>query len=119
MTVPTFRVIAIELYERPVALRVPFRFGAATVTHAPQAFARARIRLADAASSGTEAEGAAAELMIPKWFDKSPQKSNAENVSDLRKALANAADAYASERSSRLSRKSQACLVQPGVIAAG
>ncbi|HXL85044.1 MAG TPA: mandelate racemase, partial [Casimicrobiaceae bacterium] len=101
MTAPTFRVIAIELYERPVALRVPFRFGAATVTHAPQAFVRARIRLADTASSGAEAQGAAAELMIPKWFDKSPEKSNAENVSDLRKALANAADAYASETSSR------------------
>ena len=101
MTAPTFRVIAIELYERPVALRIPFRFGAATVTHAPQAFVRARIRLSDAASNGTEAQGAAAELMIPKWFDKSPEKSNAENISDLRKALANAADAYASERSSR------------------
>jgi hypothetical protein len=101
MTAPTFRVIAIDLYERPVALRIPFRFGAATVTHAPQAFVRARIRFSDAASSGTEAQGAAAELMIPKWFDKSPEKSNAENISDLRKALANAADAYASERSSR------------------
>ena len=29
--------------------------------------------------------------MIPKWFDKTPQKSNADNISDLRKALANAA----------------------------
>ena len=101
MTAPTFRVTAIDLYERPVALRIPFRFGAATVTHAPQAFVRARIRLSDAASSGTEVHGAAAELMIPKWFDKSPEKSNAENISDLRKSLANAADAYASERSSR------------------
>ena len=101
MTAPTFRVIAIELYERPVALRIPFRFGAATVTHASQAFVRARIQLADGASGGAEAQGAAAELMIPKWFDKSPQKSNDENVADLRKALANAADAYTSESSSR------------------
>jgi hypothetical protein len=101
MTAPRFQVIAIELYERPVALRIPFRFGAATVTHAPQAFVRLRIRLSGAASKSAEAEGAAAELMIPKWFDKSAQKSNAENVSDLRKALANAADAYASKTSSR------------------
>src|ERR1700694_1300788 len=100
MTAPTFRVIAIELYERPVALRIPFRFGAATVTQAPQAFVRARIRLADGSSSA-DIQGAAAELMIPKWFDKSPQKSNAENVSDLRKSLANASDAYASESTSR------------------
>src|ERR1700682_3642547 len=101
MTAPTFRVIAIELYERPVMLRIPFRFGAATVTHAPQAFVRARIRLANGSSSRAEAQGAAAELMIPKWFDKSPEKSNAENVGDLRKALANAADAYTSESASR------------------
>ena len=101
MTAPTFRVIAIELYERPVALRIPFRFGAATVTHAPQAFVRARIQLKDGTSGGAEAQGAAAELMIPKWFDKSPQKSNAENIADLRKALANAADAYTSESASR------------------
>jgi hypothetical protein len=101
MTAPIFRVIAIELYERPVALRIPFRFGAATVTHASQAFVRARIQLADGVSGGAEAQGAAAELMIPKWFDKSPQKSNAENVADLRKALASAADAYTSESSSR------------------
>ena len=101
MTAPTFRVIAIELYERPVALRIPFRFGAATVTHAPQAFVRARIQLADGPSAGAEAQGAAAELMIPKWFDKSPEKSNAENVADLRNALASAVDAYTSESSSR------------------
>jgi hypothetical protein len=99
MTSPTFGVIAIELFERPVTLRLPFRFGAATVTRAPQAFVRARIRLAGAARG--ESEGVAAELMIPKWFDKSPQKSNAENVADLRKALSAAADAYTSDRSSR------------------
>lgn len=101
MTAPTFRVIAVELYERPVTLRIPFRFGAATVTEAPQAFARAHIRLGDGPSAGSEAHGASAELMIPKWFDKSPQKSNAQNISDLRVSLANAADAYTSDTVSR------------------
>jgi hypothetical protein len=93
MAAPEFRVVAIELYERPVALRIPFRFGAATVTHAPQAFVRAGIQLDD----GREARGAAAELMIPKWFDKSPQKSNAANIEDLRRSLSCAAAAYAME----------------------
>jgi len=101
VTAPTFRVIAVELYERPVTLRIPFRFGAATVTKAPQAFARAHIRLGDGPSAGSEAHGASAELMIPKWFDKSPQKSNAQNISDLRVSLANAADAYTSDTVSR------------------
>ena len=31
-------------------------------------FVRARIRLAD----GREGEGISAELLVPKWFDKSP-----------------------------------------------
>ena len=93
---PSFSISAIELYERPVRLRLPFRFGAATVTQAPQAFVRARIRIETAARTPVEATGAAAELMIPKWFDKSPGRSNAENTDDLRRALVGAAAAYAS-----------------------
>jgi hypothetical protein len=95
---PTFSISAIELYERPVHLRLPFRFGAATVTEAPQAFVRARIRVAAGTPASAEATGAAAELMIPKWFDKSPNRSNAGNIDDLRRALAGAAAAYASQR---------------------
>jgi hypothetical protein len=98
---PLFRVTSIELYERPVRFRIPFRFGAATVTHAPQAFVRARIRLDNAAAGHRESEGAAAELMIPKWFDKSPAKSNDENISDLRRSLRNAAEAYVTGTGSR------------------
>ena len=60
------RVTAVELFERDVLLRMPFRFGVVTLTQAPQAFARVRIRVED----GREAEGAAAELLVPKWFDK-------------------------------------------------
>src|SRR5450755_269828 len=101
MAASRFRVIAVELYERPVTLRIPFRFGAATVTHAPQAFARAHIRVTDGASAGAEARGASAELMIPKWFDKSPQKSNSRNIADLRMALGRAVAAYTSDASSR------------------
>jgi hypothetical protein len=90
---PRFRVVAAQCFERDVRLRLPFRFGAATVTAAPQAFVRARVRLTD----GREAEGAAAELMIPKWFDKSPGRTNGENIDDLRSALQDACDAYTAE----------------------
>lgn len=94
---PSFTIVAIELYERPVRLRLPFRFGGATVTEAQQAFVRARIRVADGARNA-ETTGAAAELMIPKWFDKSAQRSNADNIADLRAALAAATAAYTSQR---------------------
>ena len=89
-----FSVVALDRFERSVRLRLPFRFGAATVRDAAQAFVRARIRFAD----GHEAQGWTAELMVPKWFDKSPLRSDEENIGDLRRALALAADAYMSDR---------------------
>ncbi|HOZ65061.1 MAG TPA: hypothetical protein PK497_11655, partial [Burkholderiaceae bacterium] len=55
----------VSLFERHVNLRLPFRFGAATVTQCPQAFVRVRVDVA-----GKSFEGASAELMVPKWFDK-------------------------------------------------
>ena len=87
---PRFRVTAIDLLERDVKLRMPFRFGVVTLTAAPQAFARARIRLED----GREAEGAAAELLAPKWFDKDPALSNEDNFDQLRVALGGAREHY-------------------------
>ena len=69
---------------------MPFRFGVVTLTHAPQAFVRARIRL----ESGKEGEGGAAELLAPKWFDKDPALSNEDNFAQLRSSLALARHAY-------------------------
>jgi len=83
---PRFRVAAIELFERDVRLRMPFRFGVVTLTESPQAFVRARIRLED----GRESEGAAAELLAPKWFDKDPALSNEDNYDQLRASLGRA-----------------------------
>ncbi|MEO5764243.1 MAG: mandelate racemase [Casimicrobiaceae bacterium] len=94
---PAFAVTAIDLFERDVRLRLPFRFGAVTVRRAPQAFVRATIR--DAA--GRESTGWTAEMMIPKWFDKRPARTDDENVDDLRTALGLARDAYTSDRALR------------------
>ena len=90
MNAPGFQVAAVELYERPVKLRMPFRFGVVTLTAAPQAFVRARIRLED----GREGWGAGAELLAPKWFDKNLALTNEDNFDQLRLALALAREAY-------------------------
>jgi L-alanine-DL-glutamate epimerase-like enolase superfamily enzyme len=90
VSAPRFQVVAVELYERPVKLRMPFRFGVVTLTAAPQAFVRARIRLED----GREGWGAGAEILAPKWFDKNLALSNEDNFDQLRLALALARDAY-------------------------
>ena len=84
------KVAALELFERDVRLRMPFRFGVVTLTESPQAFVRARIRTED----GREAEGAAAELLAPKWFDKNPALSNEDNYEQLRVSLRNARERY-------------------------
>jgi L-alanine-DL-glutamate epimerase-like enolase superfamily enzyme len=87
---PRFRITEVGLFERDVRLRMPFRFGVVTLTESPQAYARIRIRLED----GREAEGAAAELLAPKWFDKDPALSNEDNFEQLRRSLARAREAY-------------------------
>ncbi len=91
-----FSVREIELYERPVVLRLPFRFGVVTLTQCPQAFARARIEL----EGGKSQWGAAAEMMAPKWFDKNLQLSNEDNFEQLRDVLLMARQAYLSDASS-------------------
>jgi len=90
VSAPRFEVDDIELYERDVRLRMPFRFGVVTLTEAPQAFARARIRTTD----GRQARGAAAELLAPKWFDKDPALTNEDNFEQLRTAVHLAREAY-------------------------
>src|SRR2546425_246508 len=90
VTAPVFAVREVGLSERDVRLRLPFRFGVVTLTEAPQVFVRARIEFPD----GRSHWGAAAELLVPKWFDKNLALSNEENFEQLRLALVLAADAY-------------------------
>jgi hypothetical protein len=84
MTAPRLGLLDASFYERPVRLRLPFRFGIVTLTEAPQIFVRVRVRLLD----GREGEGVAAELLVPKWFDKSPELSNEDNFNQLRRSAA-------------------------------
>ena len=51
MEAPAFRIADVELYERDVSLRMPFRFGSATLTACPQAFVRARDRASPTAAA--------------------------------------------------------------------
>ncbi len=90
MTAPRLSVVTVDAFERPYRFRLPFRFGAVTITHGRQAVLRVRIRLAD----GREAEGYAAEALGAKWFDKNPALSNDQNLDQLRRSLEIATEAY-------------------------
>lgn len=73
-------------------MRLPFRFGAATVREASQIF----LELIVEDDLGRVATGYAAELMVPKWFDKNPDLTNADNETQLRKSLDIAVDLISS-----------------------
>jgi hypothetical protein len=97
MNAPQFRIIAIDLFERDVVLRVPFRFGVVTLTACPQAFVRTKIALAD----GRVGTGHGAELLAPKWFDKNLALSNEDNFEQLRVSMRRARDAYLADSGPR------------------
>src|ERR1700716_1957981 len=97
MAPTAFRILDIKLFERGVALRLPFRFGVVTLPACPQELQRVRIRT----ENGREEEGAAAELLAPKWFDKNLALSNDDNFNQLRASLQLAREAYLSDNGLR------------------
>ena len=95
--VPRVRVRDVRLLERDVRLRMPFRFGVVTLTEATEAYAWARVEL----EGGGGGWGTAAEMLAPKWFDKNPALSNAQNVEQLRLSLRLARALYTEGRLAR------------------
>ena len=80
----------VDLRVRQVQLRLPFRFGANTLIACPQLFVRVDVELPGHGS----AQGFAAEMMVPKWFDKRPQFTAEHNIAQLGLAARRAASAY-------------------------
>ena len=78
----------VELIERPLKLRFPFKFGVITLTEAPQLFLKVTIE----DHKARHAEGYTAELMVPKWFDKNKDLSHEDNFDQLRRAVGFARD---------------------------
>src|SRR5471030_1055357 len=80
----------VERYERPMKMRLAFRFGVITVTGGVQAVIRARVSLGD----GRKSEGVAAEALAAKWFEKSPEFTDEQNFDQLRQSLDLAIELY-------------------------
>jgi hypothetical protein len=86
---PSITLKSIEFSERRVPFQHPFRFGAVTVNEAPQLFVHATIEV-----GGRRSTGAAAELMVPKWFNKDPDLSADDTVDQLRQSAKIARNLY-------------------------
>lgn len=83
---PRVQVTSFELRQSPCQTRLPFRFGAVTMTRAPQLCLRVEL-----ASERRQAIGYAADLLVPRWFDKDPTKTIDDNQRDLIAAAQQAA----------------------------
>jgi hypothetical protein len=91
MPFPRITIREVEIGERLMPFVRPFRFGPSVVETAPQAF----VKVAAEVEGFGPATGMAAEMMMPRWFDKAPAKSPLHTVDDLRRGLAQAARVYA------------------------
>jgi hypothetical protein len=87
----------VERYERHVKMRLAFRFGVITVTDATQAVIRVRLSLGD----GRTSHGVAAEALAAKWFEKSPEFTDEQNLDQLRRSLDIAIELYRAQGSDR------------------
>jgi hypothetical protein len=86
-------VKSIEFSERRVPFQHPFRFGAVTVNEAPQIFVHVAIE-----ADGERSSGVAAELMVPKWFNKDPGLSAGDTIDQLRQSAEIARGLYLAPR---------------------
>lgn len=87
-----FRVRDTIIRERPVVFRLPFKFGAITLTGVPQILVEMAIEL----ENGTFSRGRSAETLVPKWFDKNPGLTNEDNFNQLRTSVEIASSLYRS-----------------------
>ena len=79
-----------SFHVRLLRTRLPFRYGAVTLTHFPLLHLAVEVETAD----GRQGRGYAADNLPPKWFDKDPRKSFRANVEDELAAIRGAEAAY-------------------------
>ncbi|HVF10264.1 MAG TPA: hypothetical protein VNA16_05650 [Abditibacteriaceae bacterium] len=75
---PIIKVREVASFVQMVETRMPFRYGAAKLVRCPHLYVVATIEDAQ----GRIARGIAADNLPPKWFDKDPQKSYAQELTD-------------------------------------
>jgi hypothetical protein len=80
----------ISFFLRNIRLRLPFRFGAFTAEEVPLLHVAVEVE----GSNSRRVNGFAADNLVPRWFDKSPEKTVRDNFLDLLSAAQMAGDIY-------------------------
>lgn len=90
MSNPKLRIVDSRVVVRNAFTRLPFRFGVVTMEAAPVGILQVEVEF----ENGARAIGVASDFLAYKWFDKSPEKTPADNVADLLQALRDARNIY-------------------------
>lgn len=85
MSSTPLQILSFDLYRHDVRLRMPFRYGIATMTEGPVVFVRLRV-----VDGEREVFGIASDLLPPKWFTKIPDKPIAEEIDELLQVILHA-----------------------------
>src|SRR5262245_18239453 len=72
------RILHGDVHLIDLQTRLPFKYGIATMTRAPQAFVRRMVEV-----DGRPATGISADLLPPKWFTKIAEKPLDEEISEM------------------------------------
>ena len=88
---PSVRFLHATLHRTETKTRMPFRFGIAVMAEAPHVFLHCSYEIDGKISTGVAAEG-----LLPRWFDKTPDK-NAEQEIDEMLLVIRRAVAFSSE----------------------
>ncbi|MAE28467.1 MAG: enolase C-terminal domain-like protein [Planctomycetota bacterium] len=89
--IPHLRLVDFTLDLTTCHTHQPFRFGIHTLTQAELAQARGLVEFSD----GSRTWGQASDLLVPKWFEKDPDKSPADDTAALVESIKAAAAAAA------------------------
>lgn len=86
-------ILQFDLHRIDVRLRMPFRYGIATMTEGPVIFLRLRVLV-----NGRESSGIASDLLPPKWFTKVPDKPIADEIAEMLRVIQHAGQSAAGLR---------------------
>ena len=76
------RIVDGDIHLHDVKMRMPFKYGIATMTQAPQAYVRLRLEI-----DGALATGIAADFLPPKWFTKDPQRPIDDEIDEMLRGI--------------------------------
>jgi hypothetical protein len=83
----SLRVLGTDLHVVNMRLRMPFRFGIATLTALPHLFVRAEVEI-----DGRRHVGLSADHLALKWFTKNPETHARDDLAEMRRVIETACD---------------------------